>query len=112
MVRWIYIRYPASLSLRGAQLTQVNITAMLRDERVVFPEAPPLWQLTGNTIASRNAPRIKARCRRKKITMQPTFNAMKNFKEWWRCAQCVLKYSAAGRRGHPNARYFVLVSGQ
>ena len=43
---------------------QVNISAMLRDERAVYPEAPPPWQLTGNNIAGRNAPKSKARRRK------------------------------------------------
>ena len=34
---------------------------MLRDERAVYPETPPPWQLTGNNITGRNAPRSKAR---------------------------------------------------
>ena len=46
-------------------ITQVNISAMLCDKRTVCPEVPPPWQLTGINIAGRNAPRSKARWRRK-----------------------------------------------
>merc|ERR1711928_255463 len=46
-------------------ITQVSTPAKLRDERAIFPEAPPPWQLTGTNIAGRNAPRSKARWRRK-----------------------------------------------
>ena len=81
---FLHIRYLASLSLRGAQLTQVNISAMLRDERAVFPEAPPPWQLTGNTIAGRNAPRRKARLGRKKITMQTSRKRHVKLQDWRR----------------------------
>ena len=66
-------------------ITQVSTPAKLRDERAIFPEAPPPWQLTGNNIAGRNAPKSKARRRRKKIMMQPTFNAIIHFDEWRRC---------------------------
>ena len=41
-------------------ITQVSTPAKLRDERAIFPEAPPPWQLTGNNIAGRNAPKSKA----------------------------------------------------
>ena len=66
-------------------ITQVSTPAKLRDERAIFPEAPPPWQLTGNNIAGRNAPKSKARQRRKKIMMQSTFNAIIHFEEWRRC---------------------------
>ena len=46
-------------------ITQVSTPAKLRDERAIFPEAPPPWQLTGNNIAGRNAPRSQARWRKK-----------------------------------------------
>ena len=45
-------------------ITQVSTPAKLRDERAIFPEAPPPWQLTGNNIAGRNAPKSKARRRK------------------------------------------------
>ena len=47
------------------RILQVNISAMLRDKRTVCPEVPPPWQLTGTNITGRNAPRGKARWRRK-----------------------------------------------
>ena len=46
---------------KAHSVTQVNISAMQRDKRTVCPEAPPPWQLTGFNIASRNAPRSKAK---------------------------------------------------
>ena len=66
-------------------ITQVSTPAKLRDERAIFPEAPPPWQLTGNNIAGRNAPKSKARRRKEDNDMQPTFNAIVNFEEWRRC---------------------------
>ena len=48
-------------------ILQVNISAMLRDKRTVYPEVPPPWQLTGINIAGRNAPRSNARVRREEI---------------------------------------------
>ena len=45
-------------------ITQVSTPAKLRDERAIFPEAPPPWQLTGNNNAGRNAPKSKARRRK------------------------------------------------
>ena len=64
-------------------ITQVSTPAKLRDERAIFPEASPPWQLTGNNIAGRNAPRARPD-EEKKMTMQPTFHAILNFEEWWR----------------------------
>ena len=37
----------------------------ITDLAIMHPEVPPPWQLTGINIAGRNAPRSKARWRRK-----------------------------------------------
>ena len=76
-----------------------------------LPWAPPPWQLTGNNIAGRNAPRSQARWR-KKTQMQTNFTCLCKLRRVAALWLCVPMYSAAGQRGHPNARYFALVSGQ
>ena len=52
-------------SYEARSIMQVNISAMLCDKRTVCPEVPPPWQLTGTNITGRNAPRSKARRKRK-----------------------------------------------
>ena len=64
---------------------------------------PGSWPATTSPAGTRQRARPDEE---KKITMQPTFNAIVNFEEWRRCYWCVPLYSAAGQRGHPNARYF------
>ena len=93
-------RYPASLSLRGAQLTQVNISVMLLEERAAYPEAPPPWQLTGNTIAGINAPRRKARLGRKKITMQTNVKRHLKLQDWRRSIVMCAMISCLRSRGN------------
>ena len=93
-------------------ITQVSTPAKLRDERAIFPEAPPPWQLTGNNIAGRNAPRSKARCQREKTMMQTNFRSHYTLQRVAALYLCVLLYSAAGRRGNPMPDNLTLVLGQ
>ena len=81
-------------------ITQVSTPAMLRDERAIFPEAPPPWQLTGKSIAGRNAPRRNARLGRKKITMQTNVKRHVKLQDWRRSIVMCAMISCLRSRGN------------